>query len=72
MLSIMASCAAQVSELFSCWQIFSVHLTWFRVGHVQQHHFYLLLVNLQANLLCVSVESRRLLLHVLVSMGDQS
>ena len=55
--SIMPYCAAQVSELFSCWQVLPVHLNWFRVGHVQQHHFGLLLADLQANLLCVSAES---------------
>ena len=70
--SIMPYCAAHVSELFSCWQVFSVHLNWCRVGHVQQHHSCLLLADPQANLLCVSAESGRLFLHVLVSMGDQS
>ena len=69
--TIMPYCAAQVSELFSCWQVFSVHLNWFRVGYVQQHHFCLFLADLQANLLCVSAESGLLFLHVLVSMGDQ-
>ena len=69
--SIMPYCITQVSELFSCWQVFSVHLNWFRVGHVQQHHFCLLLADLQANVLCVSGESGRLFLHVVVSMGDQ-
>ena len=69
--SIMPFCASQVSELFSCWQVFSVHLNWSRIGHVQQHHFRLLLADLKANLLCVSTESGRLFLHVLVSMGDQ-
>ena len=42
-----------------------------RVGHLQQHHFCLLLADLQANSLCVSAESRRLFLDMLVSMGDQ-
>ena len=42
-----------------------------RVGHFQQHHFCLLLADLQANSLCVSAESGRLFLDVLVSMGDQ-
>ena len=70
--SIMPYCAAQVSELFSCWQVFSVHLNWCRVGHVQRHHSCLLLADPQANLLCVSADSGRLFLHVLVSMGDQS
>ena len=60
----MPYCAAQVSELFSCWQIFSVHSNWIRIEHVQQYH----LLDLQANLICVSAESGRLFLHVLVIM----
>ena len=42
-----------------------------RVGQFQQHHFCLLSADLQANSLCVSAESGRLFLDVLVSMGDQ-
>ena len=68
--SIMPYYAAWVSELFSCLSS-SVHWNWFRVGHVQQHHFCLLLADLQANFLCISAESGRLFLHVLVSMEDQ-
>ena len=67
----MPYCAAQVSELFSRWQVFSVHLNWSRFEHAQQYHFCLLLADRQANLLCASAESGRLFLHVLLSMGDQ-
>ena len=67
----MPYCAAQVSELFSRWQVFSVHLNWSGFGHAQQYHLCLLLADRQANLLCASAESGRLFLHVLLSMGDQ-
>lgn len=47
--------AAQVSELLRCRQVFSVNMNWFRAGNVQQHHFCILLADLQANLLCVGL-----------------
>ena len=45
--------AARERELLRCCQVFSVNMNWFRVGNLQQHHFCILLADLQVNLLCV-------------------
>ena len=68
--AIMSDNASKVGELLGCSKVFSVHFDWCGMLYIQ-HHFCLLLPNLQAYLLCKSAKTGRLLLHVLVGVRDQ-
>ena len=66
--TIMSDNATKVGELLSFWNVFFVHFDWCGMLYIQHHDFCLLLVDLQAYLLCKSAAMGRLLLHVLMGV----
>ena len=50
--AIIPDSVTEVGEFFGCWKIISVHFYRRRVWYIQNHHFCLLLADLQAYLLC--------------------